>query len=113
MTASDNRLAPSALIPWVFVLVALIGCNITPNPVSVRKGKYLEGSSLSQVASQALPSGAISTPPVFMIASPCAWIRLDGPSSLRLGIETAGAEAFAGVWSGAVRGRAPPVGIIC
>ncbi len=110
MTASDKRLVPSALIPWVFALVALFGCNaLAPTPVAVRKGKYQDGSSVSQVADVALPAGNVATPLVFLAPDPSDGIQLNGLTSTRLGIENSRDSAVFSDRSGEVRGRAPPV----
>ena len=114
MIASDNRRVPTALIPWVFALVALLGCNaMSPNPVGMRKGKYLEGSSVSQVSGSVLPAGSISTPLVFLETNPSDWIKLNGPSSSRLGINNARTQSVVSGRGGAVQGRAPPVELSC
>lgn len=110
MTASEKRLVPSALIPWVFALVALFGCNaLAPNPVAVRKGKYADGSSVSQVAAVALPVGTISTPLVFLAPDPSDGIKSKSLSSTRLAIESGRELAVVTVRSGEVQGRAPPM----
>ncbi len=114
MIASDSRRVPSALIPWVFALVALLGCNaMTPNPVAMRKGKYLDGSSVTQVAAEGLPAGSIATPLVFLAPDPSDGIQLKGPSSSRLGIDNARANVVVGARNGEVQGRAPPVEECC
>jgi hypothetical protein len=114
MIASDNRRVPSALIPWVFALVALLGCNaMAPNTVAMRKGKYLDGSSVSQVSPEALPAGSISIPLVFLAPGASDGIQSDGPSSLLLGIENGRAQAMVSGRRGEVQGRAPPVEVSC
>ena len=114
MTTPHKRLVPSALIPWVFALVALFGCNaLAPNPVAVRKGKYQDGSSVSQVATETLPAGGIATPLVFLAPDPADGIKLNGLSSTRLGIENSRNLAVVNVRGGEVRGRAPPAGVDC
>lgn len=114
MTSSDKRLAPSALIPWVFALVALLGCNaLAANPVAMRKGKYPDGSSITQVAVESLPAGSISTPLVFLAPDPSDEIKLNGPSSTRMGIDSGRDQLVLTDRSGGVQGRAPPVNEYC
>ena len=110
MIASRNRQVATALIPWVFALVALLGCNaMAPNAVAMRKGKYLDGSCVSQVSVETAPAGSISTPLVFLLPDPADGTRLNAPPSTRLGIDGGRSRTEDGVCGGEARGRAPPV----
>lgn len=110
MNASDERLSPSALIPWVFALVALLGCNaLAPHPGLIRKARDLDGSSLTQVSGEASAAGAVASPVVFLAPDPSDRMDLAGPSSVLSGIDVRDNQVVAGGRWGAVRGRAPPV----
>lgn len=109
MNASEERFHPSALIPWVFALVALIGCNaLLPNLAQARKGRDLDGCSLTQVTGDCPAPGAEPQPGVVlalhgqgrfkMTAPPSSWLEMDLRETLRV---VRGGP-------GTVRGRAPP-----
>lgn len=110
MNAPEERFCPSALIPWVFALVALLGCNaLAPHPGLIRKARDLDGSSLTQVSGEAPSAGAVANPVVFLAPDPTDRIHPGGPSSSLSGIDVRGDGTPVTGWRGAVRGRAPPV----
>lgn len=110
MNASEERFHPSALIPWVFALVALIGCNaLLPNLAQARKGRDLDGCSLTQVTGEAPAPGAHSQPGLALAPGGSGSYKPTAPPASLLELDL---REFAPVVSnarGISRGRAPPV----
>ena len=110
MKSSEDRFCPSALIPWIFALVALLGCNsLIPHLTASRKGRSDDGSSLTQVAVECSLAGAVANPLVFLAPDPTERARVSGPPAQFLGIDARRDPIVVRVWGGAVLGRAPPV----
>jgi hypothetical protein len=110
MNASEERFCPSALIPWVFALVALIGCNaLVPSPALARKGRDLDGSSLTQVSGESPATGNQSQAEVLLAAGDAGRVRVIAPPPCFLGIDAREVSAVIRGGGGAVQGRAPPV----
>lgn len=109
MRASEDHLRPAAWIPWVCVLVALVGCHVLqPDLAQARKGRDLEACSLAQVTGdcpgpEAQPqAGPVLVPPVAGGFHPAV------PPSRLLEIEGGGLAAGTAVRHGTAQGRAPP-----
>lgn len=110
MNASEERFHPSALIPWVFALVALIGCNaLLPSLTQARKGRDLDGCSLTQVTGDTPAPGAQSQPGVVLAPGGAGNFKLTAPPSSLLGVDLREAPRVIRIGRGTARGRAPPV----
>ena len=110
MNTSEKRLPTYALIPWVCALVAMLGCNaLGPHALSLRKAKFFDGSSLTQVSPESPAPGNAPNPPVFLTADPSDGFQLIDLSSRRVAVVSRSDRPSAGARGGAVRGRAPPV----
>lgn len=109
MNASEERFHPSALIPWVLALVALIGCNaLLPNLAQARKGRDLDGCSLTQVTGDAPAPGAQSQPGVVLAPGSTRNFKLTAPPSSLLEMDPREVLRVIRNGSGAAQGRAPP-----
>jgi hypothetical protein len=109
MNASEERFHPSALIPWVFALVALIGCNaLLPNVAQARKGRDLDGCSLTQVTGDAPAPGAQSQPGVLLAPGGTGNFKLTAPPSSLLEMDLREAPRVVRRDRGTAQGRAPP-----
>ncbi len=114
MNASDDRIRHSALIPWVFALVALFGCNaMIPHAVSARKGKDKDGSCVTQIAGDASSKETVSNPQVLLAPGPSEAIQSKGLPATLLGIDRGRDQTAPNTWRGGVRGRAPPMEAGC
>ncbi|MEJ6578534.1 MAG: hypothetical protein QNL33_01250 [Akkermansiaceae bacterium] len=110
MTSSEKRLPAYVLIPWVCAVVAILGCNVLgPNALSLRKIKYLDGSSLTQVAPESPATGNAPNLPVFLAADPSDGFQLIDPSSRRLAVVSRNDLPAPSAHGGDQQGRAPPV----
>ena len=110
MNASEERFHPSALIPWVLALVALIGCNaLLPNLAQARKGRDLDGCSLTQVTGDCPAPGAQSQPGVVLAPGSTGNFKLTAPPSSLLEMDLRGEARVIREARGTARGRAPPV----
>ncbi|YCM42500.1 hypothetical protein V2O64_14410 [Verrucomicrobiaceae bacterium 227] len=110
MNSSEKKLPTYALIPWVCALVAILGCNaLGPHALSLRKAKYIDGSSLSQLPSESPATGNAPNPPVFLAADPTDGFQLTDPSSRRLAVASRSDLPAPTAHGGAKQGRAPPV----
>jgi hypothetical protein len=109
MNASEERFHHSALIPWVFALVALIGCNaLLPNLAQARKGRDLDGCSLTQVTGDSPAPGAQSQPGVVLAPGGTSHFKLTAPPSSLLEMDPGEVPRVVSQGRGAARGRAPP-----
>jgi hypothetical protein len=109
MNSSEERFHPSALIPWVFALVALIGCNaLLPNLAQARKGRDLDGCSLTQVTGDAPAPGAQSQPGVVLAPGGSKGFKLTAPPSSWLEWDPREVPRVVSNGRGTTRGRAPP-----
>ena len=109
MKSPEERFHPSALIPWVFALVALIGCNaLLPNLAQARKGRDLDGCSLTQVTGDCSAPGVQSQPRVVLAPHGHGRFKLTVQSSsfLELDLDEVHDEVRNG--RGTAQGRAPP-----
>jgi hypothetical protein len=110
MNASEERFCPSALIPWVFALVALIGCNaLAAGPALARKGRDLDGSTLTQMSGESPATGAQAQAAVFVDSGDAGRLRVIAPGWIFLGVDAREAFVVTHGGRGAVQGRAPPV----
>jgi hypothetical protein len=110
MTSTEKRFPAYALIPWVCALVAVFGCNVLgANALSLRKIKYLDGSSLTQTSSEAPATGNAPNPPVFLASDPSDGFQLIDPSSRRLAVVGRIDLPESSARGGERQGRAPPV----
>ena len=110
MPLTEKRFPAYALIPWICALVAVFGCNVLgANALSLRKIKYLEGSSLTQTSSEAPATGNAPNPPVFLAADPSDGFQLIDPSSRRLAVSNRNDHPAPSARGGESQGRAPPV----
>ena len=109
MNASEERFHPSALIPWVFALVALIGCNaLLPNVAQARKGRDLDGCSLTQETGDAPAPGAQSQPGAVLAPGGAGNFKLTAPPSSLLELDLREVSPLVSSARGTSRGRAPP-----
>lgn len=109
MNPPEKRLPTYALVPWVCALVAILGCNVPgAHSLSLRKMKFLDGSSLTQVAPETPATGNAPNPPALPALDPLDGIQLIDPSSSltahanRTDLPTVSARG------GERQGRAPP-----
>ena len=110
MNASEERFHHSALIPWVFALVALIGCNaLLPNLAQARKGRDLDGCSLTQVTGDAPAPGAQSQPGVVLAPGGSSHFKLTAPPASLLELDLGEVYPVVSNARGTAQGRAPPV----
>lgn len=110
MNATEERFSPSALIPWVIALVALIGCGaLLPNPAPLRKSKDLDGTCLTQVSGEAQAKGPQAQAGIHLAPAGCGRLQLAAPASWHVGLADLD-RPFAGRGGrGEVQGRAPPL----
>lgn len=109
MNSSEERFHPSALIPWVFALVALIGCNaLLPNVAQSRKGRDLDVCSLTQATGDNTAPGSQSQPGMLLAPGGTCGFKLTAPPSRRLEIDPREAPRAVSNGRGTTRGRAPP-----
>lgn len=110
MNAPEERFHSSALIPWVFALVALIGCNaLLPNLAQARKGRDLDSCSLTQVTGDCPAPGAQSQPGVTLAPPGQGRFKLTAPPSSLLEMDLREIARVIRGGRGSVQGRAPPV----
>lgn len=110
MNSSEERFHPSALIPWVFALVALIGCNaLLPNLAQARKGRDLDGCCLTQVTGDAPAPGAQSQAGVVPAPGGSGSFKLTAPPASLLELDLREVAPVVPNARGTARGRAPPV----
>ena len=110
MNAPEERFHPSALIPWVFALVALIGCNaLLPNLAQARKGRDLDSCSLTQVTGDTPAPGAQSQPGVVLAPGGTGNFKLTAPPASLLEVDLREVARVVSKARGTAQGRAPPV----
>jgi hypothetical protein len=111
MSASAERPIPTVLTPWVFVLVALIGLNaVTQDYSRARRNDSNGKAGISQPAEIPNSLGNFTSPLVFLI--PHSIHRAAILVSLVLSVELTREEPLSDFPQGAVRGRAPPTGLL-
>jgi len=109
MSTSVNRTVRTALIPWVFAIVALFGLNaLAPDHSLSKKSDSPDEIGLSQLPQNAQTPGRIFNPHVFLEHAPSDRIGFLNSSSLFLCIETRRDHPLLQSPGGAVQGRAPP-----
>lgn len=110
MNAPEERFLPCALIPWVFALVALMGCNaLLPNLAQARKGRDLDGCSLTQVTGDCPAAGAQSQPEPVLARHGQDHFKLTAPPSSLLEMDLREVPRVVLSGRGTPQGRAPPV----
>ena len=111
MPAPSNRPIHAALIPWVIVLVVLIGLNaITPDYSGPRKTDSSGETGFSQALDVLPVPGNFANPLVFLI--PQSTCRAPILVSRGLSLEVFAEDPWFEFPHGAVKGRAPPAGSI-
>ncbi|MFC7339563.1 hypothetical protein ACFQY0_20395 [Haloferula chungangensis] len=114
MTTFRQKLHPHVLIPWVFALVALFGCNVlAQQKASLRKSAHLDGGSVTQLANDTNPSSTPTTPLLGLTGNANHGSNLTVPAGLRLAIGPLISRIETIRRSGAVQGRAPPAPANC
>jgi hypothetical protein len=108
MNPAEERVHPSALIPWIIALVALIACNaLMPGPALARKIRDVDGSCLTQVSGEVPAAGAQSPSDVFLVSGD-GGRAMPAPPSRLLGVDAHEPGFPARSGAGVARGRAPP-----
>ena len=110
MTTFRQQLHPHALIPWVFALVALFGCNLlAQQKASLRKSAQLDGGSVTLVADEDGASSTTTTTLTSLTGVSFDGLSLNGPPIQRIAVDLCRSRCVFPSHGGAVQGRAPPV----
>lgn len=109
MKASEDHLRPTAWIPWVLVLVALVGGQVLlPEAAQGRKCRNPDACSLTLGSADCPGSDAEPQGGVVLVPQGAGGFKVAAPPPVLLEIDRRGHfRAIPGV-RGAVQGRAPP-----
>ena len=114
MTAFRQNLKPHTMIPWVLALLAVFGWNlVAQQQVPLRKSAPLNGGSVTQLASEAAPTGAPGDLQLVLGGGSFDGIRLRQPDARRLAIAPSREILGETRRDAAVQGRAPPLPAGC
>ena len=109
MIAAEERSHPTAWIPWVLVLVALVGGHVLlPDAVQGRKGRNPDACSLTQAAADAPGTDAQPQGGVVLLPQGAGGFKLAVPPPVLLEIDRSAHFRAIPRDRGAVQGRAPP-----
>ena len=114
MTNFRQHLHPHAMIPWVVALLAVFGWNLlAQQQVPLRKSAQLSGGSVTQLTSDAAPTGATSDLQLGLANGAFDGIHLRQPDARRLAIVPSREILCETRRDAAVQGRAPPLPADC
>ncbi len=109
MIAAEERYRPSAWIPWVLALVALVGGHVVlPDLAQGRKGRSPDACSLTQASADAPGADAQPQGGVLLVPQGDGGFRVALPPPVLLEIDRQGFFPLIAGGRGSVQGRAPP-----
>ncbi|MGB6220168.1 hypothetical protein [Haloferula sp.] len=113
MITFRQKLQPHVLIPWVFALVALFGCNLlAQQKASLRKSAQLDGGSVTLLADEDAPPNT-ANPPTSLAGPTLDGTTLSEPAFQRIAIAPFRNQVALASSNGTVQGRAPPATETC
>jgi hypothetical protein len=113
MANFEHRPFRTVLIPWVIALVTLFGLSaLVPDHARARKFESSGELELSQPADDGTPPGRISNSQVFQVSWRQVVTGVQSSSSQLVLIEKRRGQPVFRSRKGAIRGRAPPTGLV-
>ncbi|MEK7951342.1 hypothetical protein [Luteolibacter soli] len=108
MTTSEDKIVPSAWIPWIMALAVVFGWSIfTPDELAIRKEKLQDGIGLIH-QSDDLPATNVTPYPLVGLVPEVVGRHVWGAPAVLLSVEAVHELPVIALLREGVQGRAPP-----